>query len=249
MIQIRVDATAALAGLKDTQLRQVPFALALTLNQLANDGQAAERERIKGAFKLRRETFNLRGVYIANQDRATKKRLAVVIQVEAKRGYLEKFEQGGDKVPVNGRRMLAVPNSKIFGKRILKPDDPLRPKNLHLHKDAHGRVIGDQRSFVIKLQNGQQAIMQRTDRKLMTTGSGGLSRVRLDNFQGGMGPRRRWEKYSFHRSKGTRLLYNLVRRVKVPAQLQFIETITKAVDAQASMRFDEAFAKAMKGAR
>lgn len=249
MIKIRVDIAACVRGLDDVAYRQVPFATVLTLNRLANDGQEAERERIAKAFRLRKETWNLRGVYIANEDRATKAKPRVVIQIEAKRSHFEKFEEGGEKVPVAGRKFLAVPNPKVFGRRILKADDPLRPKNLHLHKDDHGRIIGDQRTFVVPTTNGQQAIMQRVGRRLVVSGKGSLGRLTLDNFAGGMGPRTKKERYSVSRTEGVRTLYQLVKRVKVKASLQFVETITREVQAKTAARFEEGFMQATRTAR
>lgn len=249
MIRIHVNTASAVAALGDLRTSQGPYLVSLTLNRVALDGQAAERARIKGSFKLRQSNFTLQGVYIGPEDRATKAKPSVVIRVEAKRSYLEKFEEGGEKVPIGGRRYLAIPDPSVFKRRTLKADNPLRPKNLHLHKDPHGRIIGDQRTFVVPTANGQQAIMQRVARRLVVSGKASLSRLTLDNFADGMGPRTKKERYSTHRTDGVRRLFSLVRRVKVDARLEFADTIRGAVQAKLQERFAEAFMQTVRTAR
>ncbi len=233
MLRVQIDPRGALATLSDLEQRQAPFAVSLFLNRLGNDAQGDMRDQIKRAFKLRREDWNLKGIYIARQDRATKTSWRVVIQVEDKRSYLNKFEDGGEKVPLGGRMHIAVPNDDVFRGRILKPDDPLRPKNLQLHRDSHGRVIGDQRTFVLPLRHqGEQGIFQRLGkdkRGRQKKNKGIRGRKGLDS--------------------GIQLLYTLVKRVPVRAQLQFVPTITATVATRSASRFREAFDEAMRTAR
>ena len=73
--------------------------------------------------------------------------------------------------------------------------------------------------------------------------------MNLDSFKGGMGPAEKREKYSLHRNVGIRMLYQLVSRTTIPASLEFVPTITRTVNAQWSVRMQEAMAQAMESAR
>lgn len=251
MISVRVDPSAALARLTVAEERQVPFAMSRTLNRLANEAQKSMQEGLKARFKLRRETWNLRGIKINKQDRATKTTWRVVIQVSPQTSYLDKFEKGGEKRPVGGHDYLWEPNAKVFKNQILSQGDPLRPKNLHLHRDPHGRVIGDSRTFLAKTGNPEVpfVVVQRIDRGLSKGSKRRVSKLDLDNFQGGFGPRRKSEKVSLSRGAGTRTLYKLRKRIPVKAQLQFVPTITRTVQSRFRGVFGEELAAAMRTAR
>ena len=96
-IRVHVDPRAVLGWLSDAQERQLPFAVSLALNRVANQAQVAERENIKRSFKLRRESFVLKGVKISKQDRATKSSWRVTIQLAYPddRHFLDQHEVGG----------------------------------------------------------------------------------------------------------------------------------------------------------
>jgi hypothetical protein len=255
MFQVKVDPQAALGWLSDLQQRQIPFAISLGLNWISTDAQTAERERLKRAFKLRREAFNLRGVKIARGDRATKTSQCVIIQVAQETQYLEKFESDGMKVPVGGRRYLWIPNDKVFKNKVISPDDPLRPRKLNLHRDPHGRIIGDQRTFMIHTQNGQTLVLQRTGKsghKGFKAGS--MKGLSLDNVATGMGPRQRTDRALQPRKvrygdQATIKLYTLKARVRVPVKLEFFSTISKSVESTSVSRFRQAMDQAMRTAR
>lgn len=232
MTQINVKVTAE--GLeKLTQMGdsdQVPFAVSLWLNRLANAAQASVREGIKRRFKLHREDFNLRAIYISKANRATKASWSVVIEVQQRADYLNKFEDGGEKVAIGGRRYLAIPNDKVFSDGIVDQGSPLRIKNLNLHKDEHGRLIGDQQTFLLPMRNqaGQAGIFQRTAKDTRK----GQARKSKDG-----------------QDSGIRLLYKLVARAKIPAKLEFIPTVQATVDAQAGQLMDQAIAEAQRTAK
>lgn len=247
MIRVNVDISGAL-GLMSAWEEQIPYAVSLALNRTANDAQVAERERLKEVFRLRRESFNLQGIYIAKTDRASKDSWRVVIQVQADRYYLDKFEEGGFKLPVKGR-WIWKPNPAVFKDQIITGSNPLNPHNLTFQRRG-GQMIGNEQTFMIKTnKSGQLLVMQRVDRTLASRSKRVMGKLSLDNFQGGMGPRAKGEKYALHRTDGTRMLYQLVERVSVPAKLEFVETVTRTVQEAFPDRMREAIKDAIRTAK
>ena len=242
MITFQVHPEGALLRLAQAE-NQAGFAVSLALNRLANDVQAAEREGLKRHFRLRREAFNLRGIKIAKQDRANKTTWRVIVQIAPDVNYLNKFEEGGYKLP-HGGKYVWVP-SREFKSRIIGAGDPLHPKALTFTKNSAGQMKGNQRTFMVR---GQQSLMilQHVDRRL---GKKGLKRMTLDTFKGGQGPAQKGEKYSLKRTAGVRLLYTLKQRVSVKAQLQFLPIAKGAVEAGWAMHMQQAFDEAMRSAR
>jgi hypothetical protein len=252
MLTMRVDSKGVFGFLDDVQQKQLPFAVSRGLNALARDGQEAERKRLGDSFHLRRKEWNLRQIYIAKEDRPTKTSWRFVIQIAPTGGYLEKFEEDGFKVPVGGRHYLWIPNDKVFANQPIKPNDPRRPKSLHLHKDPHGRIIGDERSFMIRPTGSTDPIvLQRTG----STGRVGFKKnsikaLTLDNVAVGVGPRQRHERALVQRKRryqdqATIKLYTLKARVAVPVKLEFVNTITKTVETNFRDRMLEAMTYAV----
>lgn len=246
MISVHVDPSAALARLTVAEERQVPFAMSRALNRLANEAQKEMQAGLKARFHLRREAWNLRGIKISKQDRATKTTWRVIIQVSEQTGYLNKFERGGEKRPVGGHDYLWEPNAKVFKNRILSQGDPLRPKNLHLHRDPHGRVIGDNRTFLARTGNAEVpfVVVQRKTRGLTRNSMfKGISftTLTLENY----GKRGK----TLKREAGTVTLYKLRKRIPIKAQLEFVPTVKRAVQSRFRETFRDELAAAMRTAR
>ena len=117
----------AVSSIFDSLSTQYPFAVSKWLNALANDGQAAMRARLKDVFSLRRVTWNIQGIKIAKEDRASKTSWRVVIQVAEDRDYLDKFEELGYHIP-RFNRYVWIPNEAVFGNRIIDRGNPLHPE-------------------------------------------------------------------------------------------------------------------------
>lgn len=249
MITIHVNAQGALAMLANAH-DQLPFAISLGLNRLANAGQAAEQAQMRKGFKLRREQFVVRGVKIDKADRATKTSWRVVIQLAYPddRPFMDQHEKGGFRTR-HGGRFLWQPNQQVFKSRVIAASNPLSPKNLHMKRTPAGQVKGEQRTFMVKTASGQRLVLQREDRRLDQRSARGIKSLTLDNFAGGMGPRTKKEKRSIRRTGGTRLLYRLVERVRIPADLHFVETIQREVEAKQEAIMNEALLQALRTAR
>lgn len=245
MITIRVDPRKALGYLNEIQERQLPYAVSLALNRIGNDSQAAERGRIKQGFKLRREDWNLKGVYISNPNRATKTSWRIVIMIQPNRDYLNKFEEGGFKVATRSK-WLWQPNDSIFSKRIIGRADPLHPKNLHLQKNEHGQVVGQQRTFMVRAKsNHQLLVLQRIgpDQKHPGFTVRSITRLTLASSARGKGLVQK------KASPSVRMLYRLVSKVRIPASLQFGQTVIDTVSKGWEARLNEAMDEAMRTAR
>lgn len=248
MISIRVAPEGSLMAIASAS-GQLGYAVSLALNRVANQGQAAEREHIKKAFKLRQEGFVLKGIKIDKADRATKTSWRVVIQLAYpnERHFLDQHEPGGERVRHGGGR-LWQPNQAVFKSKIIGRANPLHPKNLHLHKDAAGRIIGDQRTFLVRTKSHQVLILQRVDRGLTSKSKRSLKGLTLDNVATGMGPHTRKQK-ALSRTGGTQLLYRLVSKVRIPARLEFASTISTSVQATWEREMHAALVEALRGAK
>lgn len=246
MVTVRVNAASAITLLKDVEKKQAPYAVSLALNRLANDVQAEIRKGMEARFKMRRRAFNLQGVYISKADRATKTSWVVTIRIAENRSFFNKFEEGGDKLPVNGTRMLAVP-SPALANRVLMPGDPLRPKNLELKKIGN-TWRGKERTFIMHFYHGNKlGIMQRMESGHPGYKAQSMSRLNLNNFgTKNRGLVKRQRRYG---ERGYRLLYTLVSRVKVKAKLEFRQTGQTTVARQWTPRWNQALAQALRTAR
>lgn len=246
MIQISVDPRTAIGAISNASERQLPHAVRLALNRTANDAQASMRSGLSARFHLRRAKWNLDAIYISKQDRADKSTWRVIIQVQEKRSYLEKFEAGGFKVPMGGHSYLWEPNAKVFKNKIIPAGDPLRPKNLHMHLDTSGRMVGDQRTFMVRPRKGtggsiEHLVIQRTGRDLTAGSKRKLKGLTLANV-GKKGK-------TLERGAGTRTLYKLRKKIPIQAQLEFVSTIKASVDATFNMHMYQAMAEAMRSAK
>jgi hypothetical protein len=248
MFLIKVDTAEVMDRLTGMEQVQLPFAMSLALNRIANAAQAAEQAHLKAKFKLRRPAWNLQGIYISKADRATKSSWRVVVQVQPTRDYLSRMEEGGEKTPTRGR-WLWKPNAEVFKNKIILRSDPLHPLNLRFHKQGRSHQFqGNERTFMIAVK-GLLLVLQRVDRRLTKQSARRLGRLTLDTFRGGQGPSLKRERVAIERTVGTRLLYTLVSRVRVPRKLEFVNTISRTVQTQWPAVFADALGEAMRTAR
>jgi hypothetical protein len=246
-LRLHVQASAVRALFRDVGERQMPYAMSLGLNRLANVAQEAVRvERLQGKFRLRQQAWNLRAIKIDKADRANKQAWRVVVQVDPRADYLNKFEQEGMHEPFGGRRYLWVPNSAVFRGKIIQAGNPLHPKALRLHR-VGSRVVGAQRTFMVRTDEGP-IVLQRIDRGLTKRSQRRLGKFDLDNVAVGLGPRQKHEQ-ALARTAGVRCLYVLRERVRVPLKLEFVPTVARTVRRQAEPVFREAVGRTLATAR
>lgn len=251
IIQGTVDPTPVLEALGDLAEKQAPYAVSLALNRTANAAQKAEREHIRSVFRLRRESYVLKGIYISKADRATKSSRVVTIQVLPDRDYLERMEEGGSKWPTKGR-WIWKPNPKVFP-GIIGRSNPLNPHNLKFDANWHG----NERTFMIKPKAGGHdgpLVLQRINALKGREGTlrDDKGRYRKDEARAKAlrRARHRHRKSTGRRGNGeTRMLYMLVSRTTVPAKLQFVSVIKNTVMAEWPKQVAIAAAEAIQTAR
>jgi len=249
---ITVDSRACLGYFQDFNEKQLPFAVSKALNVIANDAQAAERKHISSVFRIRRD-WVLQGVYISPADRAKKSQWVVTIQIKGDRDFLDRFERGEIKAPMHGR-WLWLPNVQVFGDAVIGKNNPLAPKNLRMAPDpTHGgQWRGANRTFMIhgsgnrgplvlqRMSGSAKGISQRIGSGFMTKDSG--RDVASGRFSKGKATKRQ-------RRGGTRLLYTLISKVKMPVRLEFVNIITSTVNAEWEARLRESMTLAMATAK
>lgn len=253
MIRFSIDARAVQAALQDVEVRQIPYIMKLGMNALGNAAQQSVREGLQARFTLKRKTWNLNAIKIEKLDRATKTNWRVILRLDPRASYLEKFEEEGYHHPFGGRNYLWVPNERVFRKRIISAGDKLHPKNLHMgtvqgpaqkgSKGGHA-IIGLQRTYMIRTSTGPMVLQRMGPGKGRYFRDSSIKKLTLDSFG-----QKRGGKLVRDKTKGTQVLYVLRSSVRVPLKLEFVWTISKVVRAQATPIFREALGKALRTAR
>ncbi len=176
-VHVNVDLSDLARARRELERRHIPFAAAATLTAVAQDAQQAVRRNVRASFSLR-NTWTEQGVRIKA---ATPTNLQAIVYTDtANRAtgapdYLVRQEDGGERVPVNGRQHIAVPTRYL---RAMAPGvipAELRPKNLlgatggrYAGRNRKGqialknqRVVRGMVFFVQKLRGGHLAILGR----------------------------------------------------------------------------------------
>lgn len=226
MINLTVDLDQFTKGMDDLQQTQLPFATKNALNAVALDVQVAERAHLIESFKLRRPDWANRSIKIIHF--ATKAEPFATVAVsppggEARADILGKFENDTEKSAI-GSHGVAVPLDPRRNKSdiIVKGQ---RPGAFHLHREGN-RIVGDNGTYVVKLSDGRELLLQRKDlgkRAAKTAGRGTSDRATL--------------------------LYLFVTHVRINPVLRFVPTADIIVNRMWATRFGEAFAQAMASAR
>lgn len=128
-ITITADFRAAAAQLEGIRRRQVPFAIASTLNELASE---ARRQMIDVAAPRDLQIRNKRFLGVAiRRTFATKARFVATIEDVLGREYLKTQAEGGWVAPAAGRKAFAIPTDSVKAKRRASGvPKALKPKNL-----------------------------------------------------------------------------------------------------------------------
>lgn len=226
MITIDVDLAGFTKGMNDLQQTQIPFAMSKALNAVGLDVQVRERARLREVFTLRRETWADRSIKITHF--ATKQELFTTIAISPpgrkdNADILGKFEDQTEKT-ARGSHGVAVPMDPRRNKSDVIINSQ-RPKAFKLHREG-SRIVGDQGTFIVKLADGRELLLQRKDlgkRAAKKAGRGTAERATL--------------------------LYIFAPRVKLTIPLKFVPSAVEVVARMWQQRFGEAFALAMASAR
>lgn len=226
-VSIKIDRQAILSQLEELgQEKQGPFILSRTLNILANEVQKNLRKDFETSLTLRRKGWVLQQVKINKEQRSTKARLTVTIEVTDQASFINPMEKGAEHLPINGKKFLVIPNSKSFGKRVIGKDDLLNIKNLGLTNSPHG-LQGRQRTFVINSKaTGTPLVMQR------------VANDAANSYRKGI-----------KKSTGLRMLYTLIKMSKRPKKIHWYSTATQTVQEQFTNIAAEVMSKALKDSK
>lgn len=164
MIDITVDLSGLTEQLTDLPLLQIPFATSKALSALALDVQSEQRKRLHEIFTVRRDTWVGRSIKITHFAKKAEPWATIAVSPPggaSRADVLGKFESDTEKHAFQGHH-VAIPIGAKRNKRdiITKAN---RPGALHL-KQVGNRIVGDKRSFLVKLSDGREMILQRTGR-------------------------------------------------------------------------------------
>lgn len=168
MITLKIDTNAAEVAKSLLFLfrDQIPFATSFAINHTAKGIQAEQREGMKKRFTIRR-AYVLQGVKVSKF--STKRDLEAHIQIDPKRDFLFKFEEGGITRPRGTR--FAVPDEVRRGKTGVV-SKVMRPRSLEFKFHGLGPKAevfrGKRRTFMIRRPDGTGAIFQRIGRRTST---------------------------------------------------------------------------------
>lgn len=223
-ISIQMHSEPILSTLKELgQDRQGPFVLAKSLNMLAKRVQENLRDDFQASLQLRRVGWVKNQVKIDSGQWSTKTRLKVTIYLTDPASFIGDMEDGTQRVPILGRKYLAIPNKKVFGKGVIGPENELRVKNLNLHSTPFG-TQGLLRTFILKdKETGTPLIMQRVSKD--TTGKGKRGR---------------------NRKTGLRLLYDLVKHSSRPKKIHWSNVAYNTVDIESYGIFTDVMYQALR---
>lgn len=175
MISVQVDTKATQLALSGAA-EQIPFAVSKALNDLAIAAADAQRADMQTRFTIRNPNVLKYG--IVRTRTAKKTDLVSAVGVSTQRtgsreafGYLNKFERGGRKGPIQGST-VAVPEEARRTKRgIVSASE--RIKALGLTRVGN-QIKGKKRTFLVKPKSGKAAALI-----LQAVGRGKRGRVRV----------------------------------------------------------------------
>lgn len=164
MIEVTVDAGSVDAGFSELEEQQIPFALSKAINATGLQFQQIQVAHDASIFTQRRADWQAKSIKVTHF--STKRENWMDIEVmppgadgASRADILAKFESDTTKLPFKGQH-VAIPTSQIKRTKRDIVADSMRISHLNLHPDGN-RIIGDQRTFLIKLANGNSLILQR----------------------------------------------------------------------------------------
>jgi hypothetical protein len=232
MLTVSLDTKAFTATMTELEKNQLPFAISKGLNSLAIQAADAQRTEMRKHFTIRNEGVLKFGIVRTKQ--ATKTDLSTEVGVSRQAtgsreafGYLNKFEQGIRKTPIQGST-VSVPTDHVRRSKRGVVTPAMRIKALGF-KQVGKVIAGAKNTFIIKSKTGRSAgvILQRVRN---------TKKSRMGPHQAGHDP-------------GLRVLYVLERSVPIKPILRLGETMVRTAREKWPTVFAEAWAFALKTAR
>jgi hypothetical protein len=208
---------------------QLPFTQVRTVNRLAFESRDQIRQGVGERFKINKKWVT-NGIQIPRGGFATKEKPEAIVELERRRMFLAKFEEGGRIVAPTGRpfaipaggqahpRRLYPVNLGFFPRRGIS-GGTIEPAAIHATRKGVRQFKGKRRTFMFHPQHHRgvrrQLIVQRTGRE-----------------------------------EGDWLwLWRLFDVIKVPPLLRFHATAEEVVDANYAAFFEEEFDRVVRTAR
>jgi hypothetical protein len=218
-VKLNAQEAAEFAQVLDSIDRQLPFAVARTVQLIGDEFQARQRAQMHKAFAVRNRTFVERAV--KRQAVARKGNPVSVYAIDppggaARASILTQHEEGGEKQPGPGHRAIAIPvgasrrkTGAVVSRQALK--------SFAFRQWGRGPaarvLVGESRTVMIRFATGAGLVLQRTSRK------------------------------------GLKLLYAIVTRARLKPALEFMQTARDTVDEVSEEKFVAAWSEALRDAR
>lgn len=231
-LTVRVDAGQAINFFAEAR-RQLPFATSVAVNLTAKDVQEAVRAGLRARFIIRRD-WVVQGITIPKVSDKGEPAPTAVVAVDASRGFLDKFEAGGQKIALNPARPIAIPSLAIRPARTDLPPRSLYPSALGL-VPVHGVTgIRPARQHITA-----RGVVQFKGKRRTFVLNETMYGVQVPGVFQRFGP----GKHDF------RLLWAYKQRIPIPALLQFQDTALKTITARWATNFSNALERALATAR
>lgn len=234
-MDIRVDAKEVLGWLNATS-KQAPFAIALAMNRTAEEANYAGQRLARKNFTIREEKVVRYAfpVPIPSSERATKSRLAILLEPARQGVLLEPFEEGKPHGPDRLGRPVAMPSYGPGGLRTTKRTvipRQIYPVNLGLQRrlDPSGKTY-------YALGRGS---IKKGLTPYSTVNGGYVKQGRFGTYevpskrnpgQSLVFQRKQGPAASGRGGAGSVLLWVMKPMVKRPKILHFVETISATID-------------------
>ncbi|HEX7052054.1 MAG TPA: hypothetical protein VF188_17735 [Longimicrobiales bacterium] len=233
-VQVDTNATAVEHVVRAIFHDQLPFAMARAVNATAFDARDAIRRGIEERFIVRRR-WVVNGIQIPRGGRATKQKPEAIVELERRRAFLAKFEEGGTKRGAPDLP-IAIPTEHIRPTPRQIPPLALYPKNLRLQerRDVFGLLAARTtltKRGVVQLKGKRRTFV-------------------IDPMHHNAGPELWgvWQRFGPARHQ-IRLIWAYRRQIPIPPTLRFGETGRKTVEEKWDKNFTRAFDRAIRTAR
>lgn len=236
-IQIELDtnATEIQRWMRAVFLDQLPYAMARAVNATAFDARDAIRRGIDERFTIRRP-YVPRGVQIPPGGRATKQKPEAIVELDRRRSFLAKFEEGGVKRG-SATMPIAIPTEHIRPVHTAIPPLSLYPKNLGLQerRDISGGFTAARTTFT---------------RRGVKQWKGKRRTFVIDPWEHNATPELWgvWQRRGPKRHQ-IRLIWAYRREIPIPPTLKFVETGRRTVNEVWDRNFTREFDRAIRTAR
>lgn len=246
MLDVLIDTDAALADLNWRQREQLPFAMALSANNVSKEAQAAVRTSLGLHFTIApdRRAFLERTIRFERKNYATKTNLAAKMGINASeaglsskdRSYvLGRHEVGGSREASDPMHPFFLPSQDLRAGAFDVPPRSLYPRSLGIYERRTASGIQPGRSRVTSRGKVQRIGKRRTfviD-----------ARATSDPRAWGI-----WQRFGPGKDD-IRLLWAFRTHITLKPRLHFYETVQRTIDERWASVFDAALARAVRTAR